>query len=63
MTLALVLGIACNLENLAMSLVLPVWRRDVKTLRGMADACRTTRNGGDCPIYRKKPPASCVDLG
>jgi len=30
--LALALGIACNLEGLAMSLVLPVWHKDVKTL-------------------------------
>jgi phosphatidylglycerophosphate synthase len=29
---ALVFGIACNLEGLAMSRILPVWRRDVKTL-------------------------------
>jgi CDP-diacylglycerol--glycerol-3-phosphate 3-phosphatidyltransferase len=29
---ALVFGIACNLEGLAMSFILPVWRRDVKTL-------------------------------
>jgi phosphatidylglycerophosphate synthase len=29
---ALVLGIACNLEGLAMSVVLPVWRKDVKWL-------------------------------
>ncbi len=33
MLLALATGIVCNLEGLAMSLVLPVWRRDVKTLR------------------------------
>jgi phosphatidylglycerophosphate synthase len=33
LTLALVLGIACNLEGLAMSMMLPVWRKDVKTLR------------------------------
>ncbi len=31
--MALVLGIACDLEGLAMSLVLPVWRKDVKGLR------------------------------
>ncbi len=31
--LALGLGIACDLEGLAMSLMLPVWRKDVKTLR------------------------------
>lgn len=30
---ALVLGILCDLEGLAMSLILPVWRKDVKTLR------------------------------
>jgi phosphatidylglycerophosphate synthase len=30
---ALVLGILCDAEGLAMSLVLPAWRRDVKTLR------------------------------
>jgi CDP-diacylglycerol--glycerol-3-phosphate 3-phosphatidyltransferase len=29
---ALVLGILCNVEGLAMSLVLPMWRKDVKTL-------------------------------
>jgi CDP-diacylglycerol--glycerol-3-phosphate 3-phosphatidyltransferase len=30
---ALALGIACNLQGLAMSWMLPVWRKDVKTLR------------------------------
>jgi CDP-diacylglycerol--glycerol-3-phosphate 3-phosphatidyltransferase len=30
---ALVLGILCNLEGLAMSVILPVWRKDIKTLR------------------------------
>jgi phosphatidylglycerophosphate synthase len=30
---ALVFGIACNVEGLAMTLMLPVWHRDVKTLR------------------------------
>jgi phosphatidylglycerophosphate synthase len=33
LSFALVLGIACNLEGLAMSMMLPVWRKDVKTLR------------------------------
>jgi CDP-diacylglycerol--glycerol-3-phosphate 3-phosphatidyltransferase len=32
-TAALALGIACNLQGLAMSWILPVWRKDVKTLR------------------------------
>jgi len=32
---AIALGVACNVEGIAMSLMLPVWRRDVKTL-GMA---------------------------
>lgn len=31
--LALWTGIACDLEGLAMSIVLPVWRKDIKTLR------------------------------
>jgi CDP-diacylglycerol--glycerol-3-phosphate 3-phosphatidyltransferase len=31
--ITLVLGTACNLQGLAMSCILPVWRRDVKTLR------------------------------
>lgn len=30
---ALLLGIACNLEGFAMSLLLPVWRKDVTSLR------------------------------
>lgn len=29
---ALVMGVACDLEGLAMSLLLPEWRRDVKTI-------------------------------
>lgn len=33
LSFALVLGIACNMEGLAMSVMLPVWRKDVKTLR------------------------------
>lgn len=32
MRIALMLGIASNLETIAMSLMLPVWRRDVRTL-------------------------------
>jgi CDP-diacylglycerol--glycerol-3-phosphate 3-phosphatidyltransferase len=31
--IALGLGIACNLEGLAMSVILPLWRKDVKGLR------------------------------
>jgi CDP-diacylglycerol--glycerol-3-phosphate 3-phosphatidyltransferase len=30
---ALVLGILCDLEGLTMSLMLPMWRKDIKTLR------------------------------
>jgi CDP-diacylglycerol--glycerol-3-phosphate 3-phosphatidyltransferase len=30
---AMIVGIACQVEGLAMSAVLPVWRKDVKTLR------------------------------
>jgi phosphatidylglycerophosphate synthase len=32
LTAALALGVASNVEGIAMSLLLPVWRRDVKTL-------------------------------
>jgi phosphatidylglycerophosphate synthase len=32
LSVALLVGIACNLEGLAISVVLPVWRKDVKTL-------------------------------
>jgi CDP-diacylglycerol--glycerol-3-phosphate 3-phosphatidyltransferase len=30
---ALVLGILCDLEGMAMSIVMPVWRKDIKTVR------------------------------
>ncbi len=33
MRLALLMGVASNLETMAMSLMLPIWHRDVKTLR------------------------------
>ncbi|HTC73986.1 MAG TPA: CDP-alcohol phosphatidyltransferase family protein [Edaphobacter sp.] len=46
---ALVLGILCNLEGLAMSLVLPVWRKDVKTF---AVAWRIRRRVAGCPVVR-----------
>jgi hypothetical protein len=32
--LLLALGILCDLEGLLMSLIMPVWRKDIKTLRG-----------------------------
>jgi CDP-diacylglycerol--glycerol-3-phosphate 3-phosphatidyltransferase len=32
LTVAVALGVACNVESFAMSLLLPVWRRDMKTL-------------------------------
>jgi CDP-diacylglycerol--glycerol-3-phosphate 3-phosphatidyltransferase len=32
LSVALVLGIVCDVEGLAMSLMLPVWRKDVKTI-------------------------------
>src|SRR4029077_1956514 len=37
---ALVLGILCNVEGLAMSAMMPVWQKDVKTL---AEAWRIRR--------------------
>jgi len=32
LTAAIALGVACNVEGIALSLMLPVWRNDVKTL-------------------------------
>src|SRR5665213_1120368 len=49
MTAAIVLGMACNLEGIAMSVMLPVWRRDVKTLaaawRIRSEIGRASQNG------------------
>lgn len=36
MSAAILLGILCNAESLAMSLILPAWRRDVKTFAAAA---------------------------
>ncbi len=43
LTLALVWGIVCDLEGLAMSAILPKWRRDVKTLRRALELRREMR--------------------
>ena len=40
---AVVWGIVCDLEGLAMSMILPEWRRDVKTLRRALDLRREMR--------------------
>ncbi|SNT27938.1 CDP-diacylglycerol--glycerol-3-phosphate 3-phosphatidyltransferase [Granulicella rosea] len=42
---ALCMAIASNLENLAMSIMLPVWTRDVKTLRAAWSIRKGTGNG------------------
>jgi phosphatidylglycerophosphate synthase len=39
-SVALVWGIVCDLEGLAMSMILQEWRRDVKTLRQALDLHR-----------------------
>jgi CDP-diacylglycerol--glycerol-3-phosphate 3-phosphatidyltransferase len=44
---AIVLGILCNVEGLAMSVVLSVWRKDVKTL---AEAWRSRREVAGSPV-------------
>ena len=43
LTLALAWGIVCDLEGLAMSVILPEWRRDVKTLRRAFELRREMR--------------------
>jgi len=50
--LALGLGVLCNLEGLAMSAVLPIWRHDVKGLSA-AWRVRTTENASRTPLERK----------
>jgi len=55
--LALWLGIATDLEGLAMSLILPVWRRDVKTL---AAAWRIRRELPQMAIPAPGASAACA---
>ena len=40
---AMLVGIACNLEGIAMSMVLPVWTRDVRNFRAAWDLRRSPR--------------------
>ncbi len=61
LSFALMLGIACNLEGLAMSLVLPVWRKDVKTIRAawqlrrqIVESVSPLRGGGSQYFGRRK---------
>jgi len=55
--LALWLGIATDLEGLAMSLILPIWRRDVKTL---AAAWRIRRELPQMAIPAPGASAACA---
>jgi phosphatidylglycerophosphate synthase len=59
---ALGLGIACNLEGLAMSLVLQVWRRDVKWL-GAAWRIRMVQGSRVTPMARKSFASAVVVAG
>lgn len=54
LTAALLAGIACDLEGLAMSAVLPAWRRDVKSL---AAAWRLRRELLATPVLTVPPGA------
>ena len=56
--LALLMGIACNLENLAMSLILSQWTRDVLTLR-MAWQIRQARKANPGP---RTHPSGSLEL-
>jgi phosphatidylglycerophosphate synthase len=51
---ALVLGSACNLEGLAMSAILPVWQRDIRTLRA-AWRLRRELHPAIAPAPRRSP--------
>lgn len=54
MTVAIMLGMACNLEGIAMSVTLPVWCRDVKTL-GEAWRIRRDLQRGQRAISKTVP--------
>lgn len=64
-TISLGLGIVCNLETLAMSPMLPVWQRDVPTLRAAwrlrsLDYCGLERNESCAYAARQIPTGGCV---
>ena len=64
-TISLGLGIVCNLETLAMSAMLPVWQRDVPTLRAAwrlrsLDYCGLERNESCAYAARQIPTGGCV---
>ncbi|HXE09200.1 MAG TPA: CDP-alcohol phosphatidyltransferase family protein [Acidobacteriaceae bacterium] len=60
MRIALWMGIASNLETIAMSLMLPVWRRDVKTI---AEAWRIRKEICGCGTQNALTPAAPQDCG
>jgi CDP-diacylglycerol--glycerol-3-phosphate 3-phosphatidyltransferase len=51
---ALVLGILCDLEGLAMSVVMPVWRKDIKTLRAALNFRRQRVESGALWRFRSR---------
>jgi hypothetical protein len=65
LSVALVIGIVCDLEGLAMSLMLPVWRKDVKTI-WMAWRLREEMLGSDVDRSargRRSPAGVMVVIG
>lgn len=60
MQLALWMGVASNVETIAMSLMLPVWRRDVKTI---AEALRIRKEICGCAAQKSQPVSASQDCG
>src|SRR6185437_14135979 len=60
MQLALWMGVASNVETIAMSLMLQVWRRDVKTI---AEALRIRKEICGCAAQKSQPVSASQDCG
>ena len=58
--IALWMGVASNLETIAMSLMLPVWRRDVKTI---TEAWRIRKEICGCAAQKSQTASASQDCG
>ena len=52
---ALIMGILCDVEGLAMSFILPAWRKDVKTLKAALRIRKELKPRSSFPLMTMKP--------
>jgi len=52
---ALIMGILCDVEGLAMSFILPAWRKDVKTLKAALQLRKELKPRSSFPLMTMKP--------